>query len=313
MKNQKSPSSFEIRKYARLNHIDKVIATLSGGADSIANVLLLKESQLKIKALHCNFHLRGPESDRDEKFVVDFCQKHQIPLELKHFNVYEFIECNPGISIEMACRNLRHEWFKMIKEEERYDRITTGHNADDNIETFFLNLLRGSGTSGLKGMEVDTGVIWRPLLKCHRTQILDYLKEKKQDYIVDSSNLQSDFRRNFLRNEVIPLLKSRWQGFDKALDTSLRYLATENRIVEDSVNKILNAEPNYLSEDAIMNFPDPELLVRRFISPLKPFTTTAGEIIESISAAKPHVRTWTLPLGKVILQNHKLKLQLFLK
>lgn len=286
--------------------IHTVIATVSGGADSIALVSALAATGINVIAAHCNFHLRGEESMRDQHHVEDICRKLNVKLLVKDFDIADYIKTHKGESIEMACRKVRYEWFDNIAKEFSAVRIATGHNADDNIETLFLNLMRGSGTTGLRGMLPDNGKIWRPLLSFHRREIESYLKEKRIDFITDSSNLSNDYRRNFLRNRIIPLLRSRWEGFDKALDRSLSILRNENHVVNSMVDSNLPDNGTPLTADTIMSFPAPELLVRRYIEPLKPFTTTAGEVIEAIIADKPDKRQWNLRNGILTLQNRKL-------
>lgn len=287
-------------------NLQKILVALSGGADSIATAFALKQSNLEVTALHCNFHLRGEESNRDMQFVEDFCHDNGIPLLIKEFDVQDYIAENKGCSIEMACRNLRHEWFREILTELNADRIATGHNADDNIETFFLNLLRGSGTRGLRGMVSDTGVIWRPLLHFHRSQILEYLEINNLSFVTDSTNLQCDYRRNFLRNRIIPLFKEEWKGFDSAMDKSLSHLSEENIVVEEYIEEILKGNNDKLDTFKILSSPAPELIIKRFIEPFGPFTTTPQEILSAIKAKKPHIRRWRLKKGYAFLRNGSL-------
>lgn len=306
----RNPIETRIRKTANLSEIEKVVLGLSGGADSIATAFALKQTGVEVLALHCNFHLRGEESNRDMEFVKDFCHSYNILLEVKEFDVTKFLETHKGISVEMACRDLRHEWFRTKMADTQADRIVTGHNADDNIETFFLNLLRGSGTRGLRGMSEDNGVIWRPLLKFHRKQILEYLEENKLKYVIDSTNLESDYRRNFLRNRIIPLMKEEWKGFDSALDKTLSNLSAENNIVEDYLLKTLEQETvkDSLSTMIILSSPAPLLLIKRFIDPLSPYISTPEEVLNAIKANKPHIRRWDLDKGILILRNKRLYL-----
>ena len=291
-----------IKKYALLNSIKKVLVGLSGGSDSCCLLTSLREAGVETIALHCNFNLRGEESIRDRDFVVALCSENQIPLKTIEFDVDKYMKSHKGISLEMACRELRYEWFFSMMSETKADRLTIGHNADDNIETFFINLLRGSGTNGLKGMEYDNGTIWRPLLPFHKKTILEFLKEKNIDYITDSTNLQSDYRRNFLRNEIIPLIKSEWKGFDKAMDKSISNLKTENLVIEKTLSEILKKYPNNLPIEVIKDYPAPLLLIKRFISPLKPYSTTADEVLSSIHASKPNIPKWNLPKGSLIIR-----------
>lgn len=287
--------------------ISKIIVTISGGADSVALILSLSSvKDLEIIAAHCNFHLRGEESMRDQRFVENLCSSLGIKLFLKDFDVNAYLTKNPSLSVEMACRELRYDWFFKLMDSLGADRIATGHNADDNIETLFLNLLRGSGSSGLKGMLPDTGKIIRPLLSIHRKELEEYLLQKDQPFIVDSSNLSSDFRRNYLRNEIIPLLRERWPGLNKALDRSIELLRAENRVIEQAVADHLPQDGQPLLRVEALKFADPELLVRRYILPLKPFTTTASEIVAAMKADKPSIRRWSLPGGEIILRAGKL-------
>lgn len=290
-------------------HIHKVIATVSGGADSVAMLSALCKTGINVVAAHCNFHLRGDESMRDQRHVERICNSLDVPLASVDFDVEAYLNAHKGTSVEMACRNLRHEWFATLMTDFAADRIATGHNADDNIETLFLNLMRGSGTSGLRGMLPDTGKIWRPLLSFHRNEILRYLDCMGIDYVTDSTNLQSDYRRNFLRNEIIPQLRSKWAGFDKALDRSIELLREENKVVTECVEKALPKSGKPLHTDVVCCFPDPELLVRRYIEPLGPFTTTASEVVAAIAADKPSSKIWKLRHGDLMLRNHRLYLR----
>lgn len=309
-KSKTHPIETHIKKQGASLVIQKVLVGLSGGPDSIATAYALKQSGFEIIALHCNFHLRGEESNRDMNFVDVFCQKYCLPLKIIDFDVKSYIESHKGESIEMACRNLRHEWFRQQLEETGFDRLVTGHNADDNIETFFLNMLRGSGTRGLKGMTEDNGRIWRPLLSFNRKDILEYLRENNLDYIIDSTNLESDFRRNYLRNEIIPRLKSMWEGFDSAMMRTIDHLNGENKVVEKLLEEILSKNPSGLSVKDIIEFADPLLLLKRFIDPFGPFVSTPSEILGAIKANKPRIRRWRLKKGYVFLRNGRLFIEI---
>lgn len=306
---KKNPLVQDVRKQGRELGIRKVIVGLSGGADSCCLLSLLKEGGFEVEALHCNFHLRGEESFRDRIFSETLCRRLDIPLTVKDFDVEKYRNENKGASIEMACRELRYGWFLQFLKERGADRIAVGHNADDNIETFFLNMLRGSGTKGLKGMEPDTGKIWRPLLSTFRKDILKYLKERDIEFIIDSTNLCIDYRRNYLRNKIIPLIKKEWAGFDKAMQKTVENIREENKVIEKEIGEILETYPEGLPLRVITEFPAPELLVRRFIAPLEPFTTTSAEIIGAIGAQKPHSPIWELPGGTVTIRKHCLILK----
>lgn len=305
----------EIRLRREIRHslceagLSRVVVAVSGGADSVALLSLLHEAGADIIAAHCNFHLRGEESDRDAASVSALCHRLEVPLETIDFDVPAYIRENRGKSVEMACRELRYDWFFSLMKKYGASRVAVAHNADDNAETLLLNLMRGSGTAGLKGMLPDNGKVWRPLLGIYRREIEEYLAAKSLPYVTDSTNLSSDYRRNFLRNDVIPLLKSRWEGFDKALMRTLSQLRGENRIVEKAIADALPEDKIPLSRQTVISFPDPELLVRRYIDPLSPFSTTASEIVEAMRADKPDIKRWKVKGGEIQLRNGKLFLQ----
>lgn len=244
--------------------VKSVIAGVSGGADSTALLLALTHSNAEIYAVHCNFHLRGEESMRDQRVVEDFCKNHGIQLKVVDFDVDAFRLDNP-MSVEMACRDLRYEEFRSLKTEVNADRIAIAHNADDNIETLLLNLFRGSGVTGLRAMVPDNGEIIRPLLEIPRIEIEEYVTAKKERYIVDSSNLSSDYRRNFLRNEIIPMLETRWKGVRKAISSSIVNLRSEANVLKWAGREWLR-EANFLPLQTISDSPDKFWIIYRFAS-----------------------------------------------
>ena len=190
---------------ASLPHALTLVA-LSGGADSVALLLLLHEAQCPIEALHCNFHLRGEESNRDERFVTELCQRLGVPLHVRHFDTQDYAK-RCGISIEMAARQLRYQWFEQQRVALGAQYIAVAHHRDDQAETLLLNLIRGTGLRGLAAMRPVSGHIIRPLLSHSKAEILDYLKQRGQTYVTDSTNLLHDAQRNRLRLDVIPLLQ----------------------------------------------------------------------------------------------------------
>ena len=183
-----------------------ILVAVSGGADSVALLCMMHEQGTDIAALHCNFHLRGEESERDERFVSDLCQKLHIPLHVKHFDTRSYAD-EHHISIEMAARELRYTWFEEKRQELRAEDIAVAHHRDDQAETVLLNLIRGTGLRGLSGMHPRSGHIVRPLLNWSRQDILDYLSRIGQDFITDSTNLERDALRNRIRLDVMPLLR----------------------------------------------------------------------------------------------------------
>lgn len=202
----------------KTQHIPVLVA-LSGGADSVAMLRILQALGISCYAAHCNFHLRGEESMRDEQFVRSLCQRLNIPLFVKDFNVTAYQQEHGG-SVEMACRELRYEWFEEERRRHGCSLIAVAHHADDQIETFFLNLLRGTGIRGLSGMQRLNGSIWRPLLGINRLQIVEYLESIGQDYVTDSTNAENAYRRNQLRNLILPVIEQQFpQARERILDT----------------------------------------------------------------------------------------------
>lgn len=184
----------------------KVLVALSGGSDSVALLRVLLQLNFNCEAAHCNFHLRGDESNRDELFVRRLCDDLQVPLNVTHFATEDYAE-EKGLSIEMAARELRYDWFEKLRKSTGADVVAVAHHLDDSVETFLLNLTRGTGINGLKGIPVKNGHIVRPLLEVSRDEILSYLKDLHQDFVTDSTNLENVYMRNKIRLDIIPLFR----------------------------------------------------------------------------------------------------------
>lgn len=195
-----------IRKHKLLNDNGLYIVALSGGADSVALLLLLDEMGYNIHAAHCNFHLRGEESDRDELFCESLCQQKSIPFHRIHFDTLTYAETHK-VSVEMAARELRYHYFEELRSDIGATGVCVAHHQDDSVETVLLNLIRGTGLRGLTGIQCRNGHILRPLLCVSRKEIESYLQTKDQSYVIDSTNLEDDMLRNKVRLRVIPLLQ----------------------------------------------------------------------------------------------------------
>ncbi len=278
----------------------RILAAVSGGPDSVALLrACMAAAPGRVVAAHCNFSLRGSESDRDAEFVATLCAKLGVELHTVRFSTREYMRENPGLSLEMACRRLRYDWFASLMEAEEIEWLVLGHNADDNIETLLLNLLRGSGSRGLAGMARERAEIVRPLLSFTRKEILGYLESLGQDYVVDSSNLTSDYRRNFLRNELIPLLETRWPGARKALARSRAALEADSKIVDAAVADVESESCRWLSFRRLEESPDAATLLLYFIRKIGGSPEIAAEMAASWSAASEPGKTWLLAGGEV--------------
>lgn len=286
----------KIKKVVAAAGARKILVALSGGADSTALLcglsMISPFLDIEIAAANCNFHLRGEESDRDSVFADTLCGRLGIPLHSIDFDAAEYA-AQRKISIEMACRELRHGWFDKLMSEEGYERLATGHNESDNAETLLLNLLRGSGIAGLKGMTDDDGRVIRPLLHSSRREIVAFLQESGQDWVEDSTNAESDYRRNFLRNEIIPMLRTRWEGADRGLARSLEILGREHKIVEAAIARELQDCTTLLPLTTIRQFADPETLIFRFIRPYGGSSSMASEMAHAVEVSPPGSR-WNL-------------------
>lgn len=207
-----------------------VISTLSGGADSVALLAALTALGIKCVAAHCNFHLRGEESDRDERHARHIAEMFGAGIKVKHFDVGSYRREHGG-SVEMACRELRYAWFNELRTELGAQAVAVAHNADDNIETFFLNLLRGTSIAGLTGMApLSHGHIVRPMLGVSRAVIEKYLESRNIPFITDSSNLSNDYRRNRLRNVVLPALRGCFPDADARIADTMSHLADNEKL-----------------------------------------------------------------------------------
>lgn len=264
----------------RLKH-QPVLVALSGGADSVALLLTLLELDIDCRAAHCNFHLRGAESMRDECFVRDLCQRLEVPLTVKDFDVAAHQQSHGG-STEMACRELRYTWFEQERQQQECSLIAVAHHADDQVETFFLNLLRGTGVRGLSGMTKLNGNIWRPLLNFSRSDIIDYLKSVVQDYVNDSTNAQNDFRRNRLRNIVLPLLETQFpQAHERILDT-MSNLALDHEVLNSLVSEVLPDERHIDITSLCARQQAPTLLYHR----IRHLGFNRDQCVQAITAAR---------------------------
>lgn len=214
----------------------KVVVGLSGGADSSALLLVLHELGYDCHAVHCHFGLRGSEADRDLHHSKTLAERLGVKFESVKFDTYGYMQQN-GVSIEMACRELRYDYFEKLCSQIGADAIAVGHHKEDNVETVFLNLLRGSGLHGLRGMLPRRGRVIRPLLNVSKSEILDYLQERGVDYVEDTSNSCNDFKRNRLRNVVLPTLEEQFPGAIDAVNESILNLRKNETLYNELIPK----------------------------------------------------------------------------
>ena len=234
-----------INKYKLLNPNELYIVALSGGADSVALLLLLKNAGFNVHAAHCNFRLRGAESDRDEVFCVELCHRLGVELHRVHFDTREYAELHK-VSIEMSARELRYKWFEQLREDIGAAGICVAHHRDDSVETVILNMVRGTGVHGLVGIRPRNGYVLRPLLCVSRDEIEGFLTSCGQKYITDSTNLEDEATRNKVRHHIIPELQ---QLNGKALENIQRM--TERMAAVEELLDAYKAQTIVRKEDGI--------------------------------------------------------------
>ena len=263
---------------------DKLLIALSGGADSVALLRILLFLGYNCEAAHCNFHLRGDESDRDETFVRELCTKLNVSLHTIDFDTQLYAK-EHKVSIEMAARQLRYDWFEQIRQNIKAEYIVVAHHKDDSVETILLNLIRGTGINGLTGIQPKVGLVTRPLLCIDRCQIIDYLLTINQDFVTDSTNLQDEYTRNKIRLQLIPLL----QDFNPSIKDSIyntgKYLGETNKIyqrcITETIKKITNN--NDINIQLLLNESAPECLLYEMLHPKGFNSAQISDIFQSIN------------------------------
>ncbi|MCM1094128.1 MAG: tRNA lysidine(34) synthetase TilS [Lachnospiraceae bacterium] len=211
-----------------------VIVALSGGADSVALLVVLNQLGYRCVSAHCNFHLRGEESDRDMDFAQSISGIYACDFKCVHFDVENYKKSH-GVSTEMACRELRYDWFRKLSAEYGGIPVAVAHHRDDNEETFFLNLLRGTGITGLCGMRSRNGIFIRPLLNVGRNEILDFLEKQGISYVTDSTNLENDVKRNRLRNIILPAIREQFPDADTGILHTMSDLTRNRSLYAEAV------------------------------------------------------------------------------
>jgi tRNA(Ile)-lysidine synthase len=228
---------------------DRILLTVSGGVDSMVMLDLFVRTGYEVAVAHCNFHLRGDESDGDEQFVVNACAEYGVEVFVKHFDTKAYAKQN-HVSVQVAARDLRYTWFEQLRQDKNFDFIAVAHHADDSVETFFINLLRGSGITGLKGISVRRENIIRPLLFAEREDIERYAHEHEIPYREDSSNKEDKYLRNKIRHQLLPRLKEMTDNYEQTVIASLNRLEEADgllqQLLEEKFARLLIARGDML-------------------------------------------------------------------
>lgn len=250
----------EFLRYIEQNNLcgikDRILLGVSGGIDSMAMARLFITGGYVTAIAHCNFCLRGTESDKDEELVAETAASCDIPVFIRKFDTLKYAREN-GISVQMAARELRYEWFEEVRSAHNYDFIAVAHNLNDNVETLLINLIRGTGLKGLTGIKPVSNMIIRPLLFATRAQIAEYCRLEKIPFREDRSNADIKYTRNKIRLVLLPLLREINPAVDATLndtakrlsethDIVSRYLATMGKEASHVENGCLQFEINLL-------------------------------------------------------------------
>jgi len=215
----------------------KLLIAISGGVDSVVLTHLLSSLNFDISLAHCNFNLRPTACDLDEDFVKNLAEKLNIPVFTTHFNTTEFAKENKQ-STQIAARNLRYNWFNQLIEQHQFDYLLTAHHADDNLETFLINLTRGSGLEGFTGIPEINGNIIRPLLPFSREDVLAFAKNNTIDWREDKSNASTKYTRNKVRHLIVPILKEINPSLLETFANTTAHLKESQQIIEDKISDV---------------------------------------------------------------------------
>lgn len=226
------------RGYIKSNNLfslkDKLLLAVSGGVDSVVLCELCKQAGYNFSIAHCNFQLRGEESDKDEKFVESLAARLKVEYYSIGFDTKKIAgELKKGI--EETARDIRYEWFQQLLKEHKLSCIVTGHHADDNIETMAMLFFRGTGIKGLRGMLPQNGKIVRPLLFARKQELEDYASANQLEFVTDYTNFEDAFARNFFRNRLIPLFKMVYPSVEQNLISNIERLADTEQLYEQAI------------------------------------------------------------------------------
>lgn len=225
-----------IKKELSLLKNKKTLVAASGGVDSMVLCDLLWKAQIPFEIAHCNFQLRGNDSDQDEIFIQNYASHHQIKFHSKKFDVENF-KASGNYSTQMAARELRYHWFEGLMKEFKFDYLMTAHHLNDSVETFFINLSRGSGIRGLIGIRRTEKII-RPLLPFSKQEILNYAKENNLNWREDSSNWNTEYTRNKIRQELTPILKQIHPEFLTNFSKTLQFLQNDFKLIQNHIELV---------------------------------------------------------------------------
>ncbi len=283
----------KLKKYIADNALfskeDNLLLAVSGGIDSMVMAHLFRQAGYNIAIAHCNFSLRGKESDEDEQLVATFAEKHKLRFFSIRFNTPDYA-AEKAISIQMAARELRYGWFERLCSEHGFKYLATAHNRDDNVETFLLNLTRGTGIKGLCGIKPKSGHTVRPLLFASREDIEQYAAAHSVAFREDASNASDDYARNRIRHNVVPQLRIINPSFDATMVDNMLRIEQAQELVQQSLHKLTttactkDGELYKVEINELLQAPSRSLLLFELLQPFGFGSTTISDIEQSLYA-----------------------------
>ncbi len=295
-----------IHKNTLFTKNDKLLVAFSGGIDSVVLTDLLYKTGYNIELAHCNFQLRGDEANADTEFCEKFAKSKNIPFHVIYFNTKQYASIHKQ-SIQMAARHLRYDWFKKLKNEFGFDFILTAHHANDNIETLLVNLTRGTGINGLRGIPLKQNNIIRPLLFATKEEIKQYAIYNQLSYREDSSNQEIKYKRNFIRHNIISELKKLNPALEETMNRSLHFFNQASDIVKDfaaSKYQLICTEQNnllYINIKFLLKEQQIETLLFEWLYPKSFKTNQIQQLSEALVLANKTGKQFSTTTHKLVI------------
>jgi tRNA(Ile)-lysidine synthase len=262
---------------------DHILLAVSGGMDSVVMSYLFQQAGFHFAIAHANFQLRSQESERDESFVRNLAEKYNVTLFVRHFETQKFSR-SQKISIQVAARQLRYQWFDELLIKHGFDYVATAHHLDDQVETFLINLTRGTGIAGLHGILPRQGKLIRPLLFAYKAQLEGYTRDNSLEYVEDSSNLGDKYLRNRIRHKVIPQLEKISPGFSRELTQTILNIRDAETIYQQTIEQKRNelfqtrGDKTYINANQFYSLKPLKSWVYELLSPFGFNQSNAGDI-----------------------------------
>ncbi len=278
-----------LKEKTLFNPEDTILLTVSGGIDSMTMLNLFQKAHFRIAVAHCNFQLRGQESEMDQEFVADYCKKNAIQFFTTRFETKQNAS-DLKISIQMAARELRYNWFHDLAMQNDFQKIATAHNMNDLVETFLINLTRGTGIRGLSGIKASSGMVIRPLLFASRQEIETYVNVQNIHYREDSSNSETKYLRNKIRHDIIPIFKQLNPSFLTSVANTTQFLGEADTIFQQYISSIYSelikpsGECFYLDKEKMLKSGISPAILFEILSPFNFSFETIKDIFKAVES-----------------------------